>query len=421
MIRMFTSRFTRCGRGQSAVRETSAGGLRWRNTCPLVIGEWLRQANTVKRGWHRLGWGIANCAMVVCCHAAPPPRIDSFLILSPPALVGNQVEFTLTGEADVPYVVETSSDTTHWLAVVTNTSPEITRSIVLDAPTNDMTFYRAWREPQPMFLGALVARSSITMSGNDILVDSYDSGDPNHADPWGQYDPNTRKAGGDVFSAEGFISVGNADIKGKLFTSPLNVGQYSLGPGSSVGDLAWSGPGIQAGRYLTNFHWALPDVPPPFQTGLPPASAGTANLWDLVSASYMHGDNFSASSSETIHVAGNATLYVTGSFNFPGTINIAPGGSLKLYVGGTNTHLGRVINPGTAFHFQYYGLPANTNITWAGNSNYVGTIYAPQAALSLASSGAGDFQGACVVKSADLSGAFGFHFDENLKRKGPKR
>jgi hypothetical protein len=369
-----------------------------------------------------LGWIITNCALVVCCPAAPLPRLDLFLTLSPPTLANNQVDFTLTGEADVPYVIESSPDAQSWLPETTNMSAQITRSIVLSAPTNDTTFYRAWREPQPMFLGALVARLNISLQGNNILVDSYDSGDPNHADPSGRYDPNKRKAGGDVFSAEGFLNVGNADIKGKLYSSPLNFGQYSVGPSGSVGELAWSGPGIQAGWYLTNFHWALPDVKPPYATGIPPFEGlGTTNLWDLFDAEYKYDGNLSATNSKTIGVAGNATLYVTGSFNFSGTINIAPGGSLKLYVGGTTTHLGRVINPGTAFGFQYYGLPANTTITWSGNSNYVGTIYAPQAALSLGGSGAVNLQGACVVKSANLSGDFSINFDENLKRRGPKR
>jgi hypothetical protein len=345
-----------------------------------------------------------------------------FLTLSPPTLVSNQVEFTLTGEAGVPYVIETSSDTTHWLAVVTNTSPESTRSIVLAAPTHDATLYRAWREPQPMFLGALVARSSITMSGNNILVDSYDSGDPNHADPLGRYDPNTRKAGGDVCSAEGFLNVGNADIKGKLYSSPLNGEQYSIGLNGSVGDLSWVGPGLQPGWNGTNFHWALPDVRPPYPTGLTPTGQGT-NYWYLVDGDYLYNGNVALSSAQIIYVAGNATLFVTGVLDCKGRIIIAPGASLKLYVGGITTKLNQVNTAGGPTSFQYYGLPTNLSLSWGGNNEYVGTIYAPQATVKLGGGGSDtyDFCGACVAQSVSIYGSFSVHYDENLKRTGPKR
>jgi len=153
----------------------------------------------MNKGGHWLGLVFINCMAVLGCQAAP--GVDPFLTLSSPSLVSSQVKFTLTGEANVNYVIESSPDAQNWLPATTNASAEITRQITLEAPTNDMTFYRAWREPQPMFFGALVVRSNISLGGNNISVDSYDSGDPNHADPWGRYDPLTRKAGGDLFSA----------------------------------------------------------------------------------------------------------------------------------------------------------------------------------------------------------------------------
>lgn len=104
-----------------------------------------------------------------------------------------------------------------------------------------------------------------------------------------------------------------------------------------------------------------------------------------------------------------------------GTIIIAPGASLKLYVGGASTGLNQVNTDGNAATFQYYGLPTNTDIKWGGNNAYVGTVYAPQASFTCGGGGNNtyDYQGACVVGSVNLNGHFNFHFDENLRRRGP--
>jgi hypothetical protein len=104
-------------------------------------------------------------------------------------------------------------------------------------------------------------------------------------------------------------------------------------------------------------------------------------------------------------------------------IQIAPGGSLKLYVGGGSAKLTTVNTDGNANTFQYYGLPANTSLEWGGNAEYVGTIYAPKAAFTLGGGGNNvyDFQGACMVWSVVMNGHFKFHYDENLAKNGPLR
>ena len=376
----------------------------------------------MKRSGHQLGWIFAGCVMILCGQAKAGLGVDSFLTLSSPTLVSNTVEFRLTGEADISYVVEASTNLLDWAPATTNTSAEI--SWVISLETNaEQSFYRAWREPLPMFAGALVVRSNITLQSSFITIDSYDSGDPNHSDSSGRYDPLKRKAGGDVFSAFGLINAGNAEIKGKLYTSPTNAGYYSLGPNGSVGDLSWMGPGIQPGWYDEYFRWALPDVAAPYSSGLPPSNEGTTNYWFLGNAEYFFNGNISGKSTNTISVIGHATIYVTGNFSFPGTIVIQPGANLKLYVGGAQTTFGRIANSGTAFSFQYYGLPANTNVLWSGDNEFVGTIYAPQAAVRFSGGGLNPFHfsGACVATSVLINGSVNVHFDENLKRRGPMR
>jgi hypothetical protein len=58
-------------------------------------------------------------------------------------------------------------------------------------------------------------------------------------------------------------------------------------------------------------------------------------------------------------------------------------------------------------------------VTWAGNDNFVGTVYAPQAVFTMGGGGSGiyDYQGACVVYEVVMNGHFNFHYDENLKKK----
>ena len=121
------------------------------------------------------------------------------------------------------------------------------------------------------------------------------------------------------------------------------------------------------------------------------------------------------------------TLHVTGNVKISSgeSIIIAPGGKLTIYMAGTSFDLGGggVVNNGTAANFSYYGLESNTEIKFSGNAGFTGTIYAPQASLSLSGGGnpanTVDFSGACVVKSVSMNGHLNFHYDESLATTGP--
>jgi hypothetical protein len=274
---------------------------------------------------------------------------------------------------------------------------------------------------QPAFRIAMAARRDIEFKGSKILVDSYDSGDTFHSDPSGngKYYKPWAKAGGDVASTEGFISVGSATVKGKLYTGPLNPDQYYVGNGS-VGDLNWAGPGIQPGWYFNDLNINFASVEAP-TGGVPPSNNGTTNYWQMTDGVYQHTGNLSLNKGNDISIVGNATLYVTGNFEVKGQIVIAPGATLKLYVGGIQTKLNQVNTSGNAFSFQYFGLPSNKFISWTGNDEYMGTVYAPDAEFQLGGGGKDDFdyQGACVVNAVTIHGNPEFHYDENLRRRGP--
>jgi len=282
-----------------------------------------------------------------------------------------------------------------------------------------------------LFRGSMAARVTVDLKGNNIATDSFDSMDPAHSTNGLYYLP-WRKDAGDVASAGGLINVQNANVMGTLFTSP--AGAATIGPSGSVGDRAWveaATSGIQSGHYKNDFNMDFPAVSPPYQAGLPPAGgtiAGTNYTWILGSGNYMVDNpkwDLKFSTGDKILVTGTARVYVTGDFLMSGQsqIVIAPGASLQLYAGGANTSITEVNNTGNCATFSYFGLPSNTSVIIGGNDVFLGTIYAPNANLKLSGGGSFnlDYQGAIAVNNIQMNGHFNFHFDENLKKKGPSR
>jgi hypothetical protein len=245
--------------------------------------------------------------------------------------------------------------------------------------------------------------------------------DPAHSTAKGMYDPATRKAGGDVASISGLVTVGNANVNGKVRTGPN--GTANVGPTGFAGDLPWTGPGIQPGWYANDFNADFKDAAlPDGFNGVVPTGAGT-NLYVLGGFDYQINGDLSMKAKETMIVTGNARLFVTGNVLMQGqsSIWIADGASLEIYVAGPSATFIEVNTAGNANSYKYFGLPTNTALTWSGNATYVGTVYAPQAAFECGGGGSSlyDYQGACVVKSVNMNGHFNFHYDENLKRRGP--
>jgi len=283
-----------------------------------------------------------------------------------------------------------------------------------------------------VFGNAIAALDNVTMNGNNIMVDSYDSTDSNHSTN-GLYNAATRKAGGDVSSTTGILNVGNADIYGKMRTAPY--GSASVGANGRVGDLEANWPnstGLEPGWYLNDYNANFADVSTPFTSGFSVTQNGSGtNTYVLGSGDYYVNGDFTVANKETLYISGNVRLYVTGNFTMVGQngsyISIAPGATLKLYVGtetgpAVSSTFMNVNNAGNAYNFQYYGLPSNTSATWSGNASYIGTVYAPEVNFTLNGGGNGntsDFQCACVVNSVTMNGHFNFHYDENLLRNGP--
>jgi len=197
---------------------------------------------------------------------------------------------------------------------------------------------RVYTTTSPVFGNAMSALLGVTTKGNKLTVDSYDSTDPNHSTN-GMYNAATRLAGGDIASVAGAVSIAGANIYGHLMTGP--TGTYDIGNNQgSVGDLNWvnTQKGIEPGWYANDFNMVATDIIAPYASGWSvPVNANATNTYPLTTGNYYVGGDFTMNQNEVMNVSGNVTLYVTGNFNMKSqnncSINILPGGTLKLYVG----------------------------------------------------------------------------------------
>jgi hypothetical protein len=301
-----------------------------------------------------------------------------------------------------------------------------------------------------IFNVAMAALGAIDLKGNGISTDSFDSGDTNWStaslyDATRQtsilYDPTRRKAGGDVATnntlTNSNLSVGNADVAGHIITGPS--GTYSIGPNGTVGDIAWvtTTKGIKPG-------WAKNDMNVVFNNVTLPSNASWQNTG--VSGSGMGGNgtapdglsydhiftnpgDYIVSDSGTIYVGTNVHVRLHSTVNNfkPNKIYVAgtgaASGKMTTYLAGTSATLytEHVTQSGKAANMVFMGLPSLTSISYNGNGDFTGSIYAPQADFQLNGGGSStwDFIGASVTKLVQMNGHYHFHYDEDLRRNGP--
>jgi hypothetical protein len=284
-----------------------------------------------------------------------------------------------------------------------------------------------------LFAKAMVARLAVKLNGNDIDVDSFDSGDPTYSTN-GCYDQSKRKDNATVATNSGdpnMLSAGNANIRGKIATGP--GGLAGAGPNSCIGSNAWHDAGkkgIQPGAATDDMDVSFFPVTCPVKLSSfsPPSETVGATNYNYVMGdgdwTITGGQSFGGK----VLVNGRARLLVTSDISFSGSdyIYIQPGASLELYVSAPHASLGGQgiqNDTGLASSFVYYGLPANTSLSFSGNAAFVGAIYAPDADFSMGGGGKNtyDFAGACVTRTITMNGKFNFHYDERLALAGPNR
>src|ERR1043166_6870663 len=139
----------------------------------------------------------------------------------------------------------------------------------------------------PAFTKALVARRGITMSGQNVRTDSFDSAtNSGYNDGYGHYTNSTGKwkCNGDIASNDTItntVTLGNANIFGKVATGPY--GTVYLGSAGMVGDVAWQTGTAHYG--LAQPGWSTDDMNMDF----PSVNVPTNASWQAVNGNSLAG------------------------------------------------------------------------------------------------------------------------------------
>jgi len=268
------------------------------------------------------------------------------------------------------------------------------------------------------FSAGIAANGLVSISGG--IVDSYSS-------CLGAYSTNnslgTNGSIATRYQSSSAIKVTGGKVYGRASTGP--GGTVTTSGSGSIGDADWNAThtGIEAGWTDDTVNVAFPTNAPP--TGyesfplIPPATiVGVSNITYLGTGNYQAASFTSSSKTKPMIVNGDAVVYLSGNLTVSGDgyIQINPGSSLTLYVGGSNPTIsgGGVVN-GTLQpkNFTYYGLNTSTKLTVSGGGTFIGTVNAPQAA-PFTISGSGGMFGAAIVGTYVNSGGASFHYDECL-------
>lgn len=212
-------------------------------------------------------------------------------------------------------------------------------------------------------------------------------------------------------------------------TSPPSAGKYV---GNVVVRVVTSGPPAGRGTwydYQAIVSYSYPTTVYTYAQNTTGFTTSSATYDYVLGTGNYEMQSMSMSGGAKMIVKGDAVLYVTGNLSMTGQseLIIAPGASLKIYVGGPTAKFagnGILNQAGDTTKFAYYGLPNNTNLELSGNASFTGTFYAPNANFALNGGGndSNDFIGASVTKTVAMHGHFKFHYDERLGRvAGPVR
>jgi hypothetical protein len=270
--------------------------------------------------------------------------------------------------------------------------------------------------PTP-FIPMGIEATNITFGGH-FGADSYDSSNSLYS-TGGNYDPAKATALVTIATPGlGFSMAGSAHIRGYVATGP--GGMVTIGGSAFVGDVTYSGAGIQPGHETNNFMQAFSPVSAPFtdpsQARAPTNGtiAGTNYDYVLTGGKYFTTNLAAATYGQTLYVASNSTLFVTGPVKLSKVV-FAAGTMprLNLYVSAPSLDFTPTILGGTPPQFWIYGLPSCTSLNLGAHTQFQGVIYAPQ--VNLQGHGNSSFCGAIVAASFSCFGTFDFHYDSSTR------
>jgi hypothetical protein len=278
--------------------------------------------------------------------------------------------------------------------------------------------------PVSAFDQAIMSVGVVDLTNQNIVVDSYDSGDPTKSTN-GLYDVAKRQENGDIATDGQLIDAGNAQIYGDVATNAGTV----------------SGVANIAGEERTDFYQEpIPIGAPSWNASNPSVTLVTGTT--TITASPTEGSvasryilsGISLSGGKTLTIAGNpdgsqtyVEIYVTGDISVTGTgqIVIEPGVTATIYFAGNVDISGNgVLNSNNQpSDLMLYGIqpPGNTpeHVNFGGNSQITASIYAPGHDVTVNGSGTnGHVYGSIVGKTVTMTGVSNLHYDESLGATG---
>lgn len=289
------------------------------------------------------------------------------------------------------------------------------------------------------------ARNGISFSGNNVLLDSYNSNYGAYNAPLGVAAPFDYGVGGrnkndDIFVAgdridavgETAVNQGNASIYGYVTVGPDSTA--SIGPNGMV--TTYSDGTHDSSRVLSDFYADFPAQPQP--TGSFDTTYGSISSSTTVVGSsnpdapvYYAVDSISLGGSRSLVISGHVALVMAGGIDVKGngSIGIEPDSSLQIYTAHDVDIAGNGVTNATATpsNFYIYGTASTTvdgsgrveagqTISVSGNGQLHSTIYAPAADVNLNGGGTnGEVFGGVVAFTASIVGNSSFHFDEALR------
>ena len=285
------------------------------------------------------------------------------------------------------------------------------------------------------FANGLVAKDSISFSGNNATVDSWNSDPDNNtataAIPYSAAVRNDNGSVGSISVSVGAIAVQNADIFGYASTggSPPTVGANGL-----VGPFGTTSGTMDMTRVSTDFSASFDTVTAPTTTAYSIAAI-TSNTTlprgtdTPVGGKYYYSCPSVSFTNNTLTIAGNVVLILTDTTTSisigggSGELHINTGSTLECYAPGDVKIAGNgIFNGGTTdtaanqpISCQFYGTgtsAAKQSYQIAGNGVLVAVVYAPNGSLKI--NGNGAVSGSFVANDITVVGNAAFHYDESL-------
>ncbi len=313
------------------------------------------------------------------------------------------------------------------MMISTSYPPVITVSATLPAPMNDGKIVRTVRvgtKVSRVFPHAILSRSSVNLGGSGH-VDSFNSTNKLESTN-GQYSAalaTDRATVASLTRNTSDFNVQNVDIFGYVATGPGVT--VDVGPNGVVGSKLFAlnpanGGRIEAGHSRNDFNAYIPDAALPLNFSVFPTllSGGTvdgSNYTYVASNGDYSINNLGLGNSETFLIRGRVRIHVTGDVSITGAILLTTNATVEWYQSGVNVSMGGkglVNSRGFAKDFQFIGLRTCRSIGYSGSVQFIGTVYAPSATVTL--EGSANAYGALVGNAIELKGGMGLHYDEAL-------